>query len=144
MNQRRLPGVSAGIPSPRRASPAVPSPGSSGGITPRSLSPDSHPPSHVPAHGHIYKQPVLRPTSSAGTCASLQLPDKCQVANLFASSSRQSSISARQHHSSGAPRCKVFLIRRPAVHFQCLAMLSSGPTILERSNNTPPRHNLAL
>ncbi|BDA51176.1 hypothetical protein COCOBI_18-0520 [Coccomyxa sp. Obi] len=59
-------GLREGIPSPRRASPAVPSPGSGGGTTPRSLSPNSHPPSHVPAHGHIYKQPTLRPTSSTG------------------------------------------------------------------------------
>ncbi|CAL8466444.1 g5980 [Coccomyxa elongata] len=66
-------GLREGIPSPRRASPAVPSPGSGGGITPRSLSPDTHPPSHVPAHGHIYRQPVLRPTSSTGSVRRLAI-----------------------------------------------------------------------
>ncbi|KAK9917685.1 hypothetical protein WJX75_007169 [Coccomyxa subellipsoidea] len=45
-------------------SPAAPG---SGGTTPRSLSLDSHPPGHPP-HGavHLYKQPTLRPSSSAG------------------------------------------------------------------------------
>lgn len=72
-----------GIPSPRRASPAVPSPGSGGGTTPRSLSPDSYPPSHVPAHAHIYKQPVLRPTSSTGSCVfPNHCPADCQVMSV--------------------------------------------------------------